>query len=60
LSYLPNLPCSSTYFFDILPKLNLREYLFLTYSPNSTPASHSINTQRPADIGQICMRVAIT
>ncbi len=65
LSYSPNSPCSSTYFSDILAKLDSHEYLFSTYWPNSTRASHKINTKHAADASastrtcKICARVAI-
>ncbi len=65
-SYLPNSPWASTYFSDILAKLNSCEYLFLTYSQNSTCASHNINMKCTAvasastrDICKICTQVAI-
>ncbi len=39
LTYSLNLTRASTYFFDILAKIDSREYLFLTYSPNLTRVS---------------------
>ena len=57
MSYSPNSPCASTYIFDILAQLDSREYPFLTYLPNSTRASHNINTKHAAD-GSVSTRAS--